>query len=87
MRLGSLKQLLDKNGWNYLQDLTDSYPGIVKLTGPLGVCFAPLNSLFTFLMVVPFRQHRMLYVWDPAALHSILVKDQYVYEEAAWYTK
>ncbi|KAI0761511.1 cytochrome P450 [Trametes elegans] len=30
---------------------------------------------------------RMLYVFDPVALHSIIVKDQYVYEEAAWFIK
>ncbi|EMD40943.1 hypothetical protein CERSUDRAFT_103315 [Gelatoporia subvermispora B] len=31
--------------------------------------------------------HRMLHVHDPLALHSIIVKDQYVYEEAAWFVK
>ncbi|OCH94337.1 cytochrome P450 [Obba rivulosa] len=31
--------------------------------------------------------HKMLYVYDPLALHSIIVKDQYVYEEAAWFVK
>ncbi|KAI0648564.1 cytochrome P450 [Trametes meyenii] len=31
--------------------------------------------------------HRMLYVFDPVAMHSIIVKDQYVYEEAAWFIK
>lgn len=27
----------------------------------------------------------MLYVFDPVAMHSIIVKDQYVFEEAAWF--
>ena len=36
-RIGNLKQVLDKNGWDFVQDLTDNYPGIVKLHGALGV--------------------------------------------------
>ncbi|KAI0355248.1 cytochrome P450 [Trametes cingulata] len=31
--------------------------------------------------------HRMLYVFDPVALHSVIVKNQYVYEEAAFFIK
>ncbi|TFK86201.1 cytochrome P450 [Polyporus arcularius HHB13444] len=65
---GNLKQLIDfREGWNFLRTLTDSYPGIAKLNGPLG--------------------HRMLFVFDPLALHNIIVKDQYVYEEAAWFIR
>ena len=30
-------------------------------------------------------QHRMLYVFDPTAMHNIIVKDQYIYEEAAFF--
>ncbi|EJF59821.1 cytochrome P450 [Dichomitus squalens] len=29
--------------------------------------------------------HRMLFVFDPTALHSVIVKDQYIYEEAAFF--
>ncbi|KAH9885121.1 cytochrome P450 [Cubamyces lactineus] len=29
----------------------------------------------------------MLYVFDPVALHSIILKEQYIYEEAAWFIK
>ncbi|KAI0657085.1 cytochrome P450 [Cubamyces menziesii] len=31
--------------------------------------------------------HRMLYVFDPIALHSIILKEQHIYEEAAWFIK
>ncbi|KAI0365140.1 cytochrome P450 [Pilatotrama ljubarskyi] len=31
--------------------------------------------------------HRMLYVFDPVAMHSVVVKDQYIYEEAAFFIK
>ena len=29
----------------------------------------------------------MLYVFDPVAMHNVIVKDQYVFEEAAWFIK
>ncbi|KAI0754297.1 cytochrome P450 [Daedaleopsis nitida] len=64
---GNLRQILDKDGWGFLQHLTESYPGVAKLSGPLG--------------------HRMLYVFDPTALHSIIVKDQHIFEEAAFFIK
>ncbi|RPD61500.1 cytochrome P450 [Lentinus tigrinus ALCF2SS1-6] len=64
---GNYKQLVGRDGWDFLRHLIDSYPGIAKLHGPLG--------------------HRMLYVFDPVALHNIIVKDQHVYEEAAWFIK
>ncbi|RPD54893.1 cytochrome P450 [Lentinus tigrinus ALCF2SS1-7] len=65
---GNLKQLLDRrDGWSFLRYLTDSYPGVVKLHGPLG--------------------RRMLYVFDPTAMHNIIVKDQYVFEESEFFIK
>ena len=30
-------------------------------------------------------QHRMLYVFDPVAMHNIVVKDQYIYEETSMF--
>ncbi|KAH9941860.1 cytochrome P450 [Epithele typhae] len=66
-KLGNLGQLVNPNGWDFLEYLTESYPGIAKLAGPLG--------------------HRMLYVFDPTALHAIVVKDQYVFEETQWFIK
>ncbi len=32
-------------------------------------------------------QRRMLYVFDPTAMHSIIVKEQYVFEEAEFFIK
>ncbi|KAI0754283.1 cytochrome P450 [Daedaleopsis nitida] len=31
--------------------------------------------------------HRMLYVFDPVAMHNIVVKDQYIYEETGFFIK
>ncbi|KAI0716800.1 cytochrome P450 [Earliella scabrosa] len=65
--LGHLGKLTDRQGWDLLDHLTDSYNGVAKLDGAFG--------------------HRMLYVFDPTALHHVILKDQYVYEEAAWFLK
>ncbi|KAI0754321.1 cytochrome P450 [Daedaleopsis nitida] len=62
---GNLPQLLVRNGWNFIQHLTDAYPGIAKLSGPLG--------------------HKMLFVFDPTAMHNVLIKDQDIFEEAAFF--
>ncbi|RPD74079.1 cytochrome P450 [Lentinus tigrinus ALCF2SS1-7] len=64
---GNLRQILNKDGWDFVQHLTDTYPEVARLSGPLG--------------------HRMLYVFDPTALHTIVVKEQYVFEEAKWFIK
>ena len=64
--------------------LTDSYPGIAKLHGPVGVRTVISSCRMQRLTVF---QHRMLYVFDPVAMHNILVKDQYIYEEAAWFVR
>ncbi|KAI0760700.1 cytochrome P450 [Fomes fomentarius] len=64
---GNLRQVLHKSGWGFIQHLTDTYPGVVKLRGPFG--------------------HRMLYIFDPVALHHVVVKDQHIFEEPHWLTK
>ena len=42
---------------------------------------SPRNSDFDL------PQRRILYVFDPTAMHSIIVKEQYIYEEADWFIK
>ena len=37
---GNLKQILHKDGWSFIQHLTDGYPGVAKLHGPFGVRFS-----------------------------------------------
>ncbi|RPD69471.1 cytochrome P450 [Lentinus tigrinus ALCF2SS1-7] len=64
---GNYKQLVGRDGWDFLRHLIDSYPGIAKLHGPLG--------------------RRILYVFDPTAMYNIIVKDQYIFEEAEWFIK
>nr|BED42974.1 cytochrome P450 monooxygenase [Trametes versicolor] len=61
---GNLRQMLERHAWPVYERLTETYPGIAKLAGPLGT--------------------RMLYVFDPVAMHNIIIKDQDVFEQAAW---
>ena len=37
MVLGNLRQILHRDGWGFIQHLTDTYPGIAKLHGAFGV--------------------------------------------------
>ncbi|KAI0628906.1 cytochrome P450 [Trametes polyzona] len=64
---GNLRQILHRRAWPIYDQLTETYPGVLRLAGPLG--------------------HRILYVFDPVAMHSVIVKDQYVYEESRWFIK
>ncbi|KAL1947082.1 hypothetical protein VTO73DRAFT_14043 [Trametes versicolor] len=64
---GNLKQILHRHAWPVYDALTETYPGVLRLAGPLG--------------------HRILYVFDPVALHSVIVKDQYVFEESRFFIK
>ncbi|EPS98332.1 hypothetical protein FOMPIDRAFT_41436 [Fomitopsis schrenkii] len=58
---GNLRQLFNRNGWEFNNSINSDYGSVVKLHGMFGT--------------------RQLYVYDPLALSSIVVKDQYVYEE------
>ena len=40
---------------------------------------APYNVL------TPIYQRKILYVFDPRAMHNIVVKDQYSYEQPDWF--
>ncbi|KAI0355873.1 cytochrome P450 [Trametes cingulata] len=62
---GNLKQLYDRRGWDFHQEIGDNYGPAVKLHGKFG--------------------KKILYVFDPRAMHHIAVKEQYVYDEARWF--
>ncbi len=32
-------------------------------------------------------QRKLLYVFDPKAMHTIAVKEQYIYDEAQWFLR
>ena len=56
---GNLRQILPKDGWGFIQHLTETYPGVARLTGPLGVRFLSIcvmspNSLDTAVLSAPY---------------------------------
>ncbi|GJE97228.1 cytochrome P450 [Phanerochaete sordida] len=59
---GSMDRVQKRDAWPFLDELTDDYGQVVKLTGILG--------------------RRVLWIFDPLALHHVLIKDQDIYEEA-----
>ncbi|OCH86572.1 cytochrome P450 [Obba rivulosa] len=71
-------------------------PSMSFLKGHLGQLYDPHGWNFykslsqDYGTVVNLRGlfgQKILYVFDPAALNSIVVKDQHVYEEASWFLK
>ncbi|RDX45100.1 cytochrome P450 [Lentinus brumalis] len=65
---GNLRQLISpKYGWGFVEHLTESYPGVACLRGPLG--------------------NRLLYVFDPLAMHHVVVKDAHIFPMPAWVVK
>ncbi|KAI0754112.1 cytochrome P450 [Daedaleopsis nitida] len=64
---GNVRQLMHRKGWGFIQHLSESYPGIAKLHGPIG--------------------KRMLYVFDPLAMHHIVVKDDHIFKEPRFIVK
>lgn len=78
---GNLGQLTHRDGWAFQKELANKYGSVARLYGPLGVirsiakiCVCPLTS------TTPC-QGKMLFVYDPLALHHIVVKDQHIFEE------
>ncbi|OJT08218.1 Cytochrome P450 3A12 [Trametes pubescens] len=64
---GNLKQVYDKQGWDFHRSLGDLYGPVSMLHGKLG--------------------QKILYVFDPLAMHHIAVKEQYIYDEADWFLR
>ncbi|KAI0631342.1 cytochrome P450 [Trametes polyzona] len=62
---GNLKQIYDKQGWEFHRSLGALYGPAAKLHGKFG--------------------QKILYVFDPTAMHHIAVKEQYIYDETSWF--
>ncbi len=84
---GNLKQLISpKYGWGFVEHLTESYPGVACLRGPLGV--SPLLHVTVVSDRSAFdSQNRLLYVFDPLAMHHVVVKDAHIFPMPAWVVK
>ena len=60
--------------------------GLPELLGRSGYAVICCRDRIHSELIVTL-QHRMLYIFDPDAMHNVIVKDQYIYEEATWFIK
>jgi hypothetical protein len=81
LRKGNFRQAFNPQGWEFHRYLENTFGGVIKLHGFLGVCFGAVGSTLT---LTSRPQDKQLYVADPQALQHILMKDQYFYEEPSW---
>lgn len=80
---GSLPQLYDRQGWNFQDNLDEKYGSVVRFTGMFRVS-RTLRLSLSYAHDLRKRQKEALYVFDPKALHHIIVKDQNVFERASF---
>ena len=83
--IGCFHQVFDKNGWKFHYDIVHKYGGVVRLPMLLGVRKVQFNAVMQCGLVTSCSQQEELYVFDPLALHHVLVKDQYTYEETSMF--
>ncbi|KAJ6533788.1 cytochrome P450 [Mycena vulgaris] len=78
LSVGNLSRIHDPDDSACQKELEENYAQVVKVHGLLGVTTDSIQPSLRLIYVV---QERTLFVFDPTALHSILVKNQDVYEE------
>lgn len=85
MVLGNLKQLfgLDTLPWHW--EMVRRYGGAFKYYGLFGVNIFYLYNCLLELLTLGLRKDEQVYVTDAKALHHIVVKDQYIYEETSMF--
>ena len=72
-------QFVNRNGWGFHKHIERAYGSVVKINGYFGVNqFHDGHDEYCYWLN---GQDKQLYVFDPKALHHIVVKDQYIYEE------
>ncbi|KAJ3479304.1 hypothetical protein NLI96_g9146 [Meripilus lineatus] len=81
---GHLPRIFHRHeGWKLHDELSENYGGVSRIIGALGVKYPFFIDVTTHSVASRF-QKRVLYVYDPLALHSIVIKDQAHYEEAPY---
>jgi hypothetical protein len=82
--LGNLSDLFSRHGFSTHDYIAKNYGQVVRYHGAFGVsynlCTRDANGLIC-------TQARCLYVFDPKALSSIVMKDQMLYEEPTWFSR
>lgn len=82
MITGNMELLMDRHGWDFVDELGSRYNKVVKLTGQLGVSGFP--SQYPCILIEISSQSRVLYVFDPLVLHHIFVKDGDSFDLPEW---
>ncbi|KAF8896610.1 cytochrome P450 [Infundibulicybe gibba] len=72
---GNFRQLFNVDGWGFHKSVAETCT-LAHLRFLFGA-----NSKRKTVLITPM-QEKQLYIFDPKALHHIIVKDQYVYEES-----
>ena len=77
--------MFNRDAWGFHKRLIHEYGPVSVVRGLLGVCaqFRPVTKRYPDVSL----QERMIYVFDPKAMHNIIVKDQYIYEETPVFLK
>ena len=68
-----------EKGWDYHRMLGETYGSVFRFSGFFGVSISLANRLCYIQWDL---QSRALYIFDPVALHSIVIKNQDIYERS-----
>ena len=83
MLAGNLREMFDRTtkGWEFQDTNSQRYSQLFKFHESLGVGVRASG----FWILADMTQRTGLYVYDPKALHQIVVKEQSVFEEPRWF--
>ncbi len=73
-------QLFHRDAYQFRKDISERYGRVVRLLGLFSVSASHVSPAWFLTMVMKKPQ---LFVFDPIALHAILVKEHHIFEEPA----
>lgn len=81
--IGNLGELFDSEAWGFHDEVASQYGGVVKINAVLGVSRISLydHAVYAKLWAL---QRKWLYAFDPAALQSIVLREQGTYDQIEW---
>ncbi len=69
------------HGWDFHTNIEQNYGAVVRIEEMFKVNISSLVPQLNAMTSYPGSQQRALYVYDPKALHSIILKDQHTYRK------
>ena len=70
--------MFNRESWDFQHELYNKYGQVVKADALFGVC---VNQTDCGGYTAEDCQNKWLFVFDPLALHHVVLKDQHIYEE------